>query len=134
MAAPELYERAAMSMDAIPVVRLIFGVLIAIWLYLTYVGWLTKPASPLAKILIAGSTQDERAFDLDRRTNQSLCSERTLAAVRAGLCLEILQTVRPRVATHRRDCAHTHDSDDRGDGVGHRRNSERSQSDAQRSA
>jgi uncharacterized protein YjeT (DUF2065 family) len=49
MAAPELYERAAMSMDAIPLVRLILGVLVAIGLYLTYVGWLAKPASPLTK-------------------------------------------------------------------------------------
>jgi hypothetical protein len=49
MAAPELYERAAMSMDAIALVRLIFGVLVATGLYLTYVGWLAKPASPLAK-------------------------------------------------------------------------------------
>jgi uncharacterized protein YjeT (DUF2065 family) len=49
MAAPKLYERAAMSMDAIPLVRLVFGVLVAIGLYLTYVGWLAKPASPLAK-------------------------------------------------------------------------------------
>ncbi len=37
MAAPQLYQRAAMSMDAIPLVRLIFGVLVAIGLYLTYV-------------------------------------------------------------------------------------------------
>ena len=49
MAAPELYERAAMSMGAIPLVRLIFGVLVAIGLYLTYVGWRARPASPLAK-------------------------------------------------------------------------------------
>ncbi len=49
MAAPELYERAAMSMDAMPLVRLIFGVLVAIGLYLTYVGWLAKPASPSAR-------------------------------------------------------------------------------------
>jgi uncharacterized protein YjeT (DUF2065 family) len=49
MAAPKLYERAATSMDAIPLVRLVFGVLVAIGLYLTYVGWLAKPASPLAK-------------------------------------------------------------------------------------
>ena len=48
MAAPELYERAAMSMDAIPLVRLVFCALVAIGLYLTYVGWLAKPASPLA--------------------------------------------------------------------------------------
>jgi hypothetical protein len=49
MAAPKLYERAAMSMDAIPLVRLVFGVLVAIGLYLTYVGWLAKTASPSAK-------------------------------------------------------------------------------------
>ncbi len=48
-AAPKLYERAAMSVDAIPLVRLVFGVLVAIGLYLTYVGWLAKPASPSAK-------------------------------------------------------------------------------------
>ena len=40
MAAPELYERAAMSMDSIVLVRITFGGLIAIGLYLTYVGWL----------------------------------------------------------------------------------------------
>jgi len=44
MAAPQLYERAASSMDAIPLVRLIFGVLVALGFYLTYVGWLAKPA------------------------------------------------------------------------------------------
>jgi uncharacterized protein YjeT (DUF2065 family) len=49
MAAPKLYERAAISMDAIPLVRLVFGVLVAIGLYLSYVGWLAKPASPSAK-------------------------------------------------------------------------------------
>jgi uncharacterized protein YjeT (DUF2065 family) len=49
MAAPQLYERAATSMDAIPLVRLIFGVLVAIGFYLTYVGWLAEPASPSAK-------------------------------------------------------------------------------------
>jgi hypothetical protein len=50
MAAPELYERAAMPMvDAIPLVRLIFGALVAIGLYLTNVGWLATPGSPLAK-------------------------------------------------------------------------------------
>jgi uncharacterized protein YjeT (DUF2065 family) len=46
MAAPDLYERAAIPMDAIPLIRLIFGVLVVIGLYLTYVGWLAKPASP----------------------------------------------------------------------------------------
>jgi hypothetical protein len=49
MAAPDLYERAAMSMGAISLVRLIFGTLIAIGLYLTYVGWLAKSASPSPK-------------------------------------------------------------------------------------
>jgi len=43
MAAPDLYERA-MVLDTVPLVRLMFGVLVAIGLYLTYVGWLTKPA------------------------------------------------------------------------------------------
>jgi hypothetical protein len=43
MAAPDLYERAAMSMDEIALVRVIFGALIAIGLYLTYVGWLAAP-------------------------------------------------------------------------------------------
>ena len=49
MAAPDLYERAAMSMGAISLVRLIFGTLVAIGLYLTYVGWLAKSASPCPK-------------------------------------------------------------------------------------
>lgn len=44
MAAPELYERVADSMDGAPPVRAIFGALVAIGLYLTYVGWLAKPA------------------------------------------------------------------------------------------
>jgi hypothetical protein len=44
MAAPEVYERAATAMDTILFVRLIFGVLVAIGLYLTYVGWLAEPA------------------------------------------------------------------------------------------
>ncbi len=43
MAAPELYERAAMAMDAAPLVRPCFGVLVAIGLYLAYVSWLAKP-------------------------------------------------------------------------------------------
>jgi hypothetical protein len=36
-------------MEAIALVRLIFGVLVAIGSYLTYVGWLAKPGSPPAK-------------------------------------------------------------------------------------
>jgi hypothetical protein len=43
MAAPKLYERAGMALEAVSVVRGIFGVLVAIGLYLTYVGWLAKP-------------------------------------------------------------------------------------------
>jgi hypothetical protein len=43
MAAPDLYERVADSMDGAPLVRAIFGVLVATGLYLTYVGWLAKP-------------------------------------------------------------------------------------------
>jgi uncharacterized membrane protein len=46
MAAPDLYERAAVALDSVAFVRLIFGVLIAAGLYLTYVGWLTPAASP----------------------------------------------------------------------------------------
>jgi uncharacterized protein YjeT (DUF2065 family) len=48
MAAPQLYERAATAMDSIILVRLIFGVLVAIGLYLTYVGWIAEPALPSA--------------------------------------------------------------------------------------
>jgi hypothetical protein len=45
LAAPELIERAAEgSVHATTLVRLGFGVLIAIGLYLTYVGWIAKPA------------------------------------------------------------------------------------------
>jgi hypothetical protein len=49
LAAPGRYERAAMSMSAISLVLLIFGALVVMGLYLTYVGWLAKPASPSAK-------------------------------------------------------------------------------------
>jgi hypothetical protein len=48
MAAPKLYERVGMAVESTLLVRLIFGVLVAIGLYLTYVGWLAKPASPSA--------------------------------------------------------------------------------------
>jgi uncharacterized protein YjeT (DUF2065 family) len=44
MAAPSLYQRAGAFAGTISLVRLIFGVLVAIGLYLTYVGWLAKPA------------------------------------------------------------------------------------------
>jgi hypothetical protein len=43
LAAPELYERAAASTDLLAA-RLIYGILVVIGLYLTYVGWLAKPA------------------------------------------------------------------------------------------
>lgn len=49
MAAPQLYERTAASIDAIPLVRLIFSILVAIGFYLTHVGWLAKLGSPSAK-------------------------------------------------------------------------------------
>lgn len=45
MAAPELYERAGAALESVPEVRLIFSVLVVIGLYLTYVGWLAKPAA-----------------------------------------------------------------------------------------
>jgi hypothetical protein len=49
MAAPQLIERGtATSVNAISLVRLGFGALVAIGLYLTYVGWLAKPASAAA--------------------------------------------------------------------------------------
>lgn len=46
LAAPKLYERAGAALEAVSVVRSIFGVLVASGLYLTYVGWFAKPASP----------------------------------------------------------------------------------------
>jgi hypothetical protein len=49
MAAPDLHQHVAISRGAISLVRFIFGALVAIGLYLTYVGWLAKPASPSAK-------------------------------------------------------------------------------------
>jgi hypothetical protein len=48
MTAPGLYERAAVALDTVSLVRLIFGVIAAIGLYLTGVGWLTRPAEPSA--------------------------------------------------------------------------------------
>jgi hypothetical protein len=43
MAAPGLYERAGEAVDSVPVIRLIFGLLIAAGLHLAYVGWIAKP-------------------------------------------------------------------------------------------
>jgi hypothetical protein len=52
MALPWLYERVSisvtMSPDAVTLIRAMFGILVAIGLYLTYVGWRAKPASPSA--------------------------------------------------------------------------------------
>lgn len=45
MAAPRVYERIGALLETVPLVRLIFGILVAIGLYLTFVGWLAKPAS-----------------------------------------------------------------------------------------
>ena len=49
MAAPKLYERAGMAVNTVSLVRLIFGLLVAIGLYLTYVGWLAEPAPSATK-------------------------------------------------------------------------------------
>jgi uncharacterized membrane protein len=50
MAAPQPIERgAAASMGAMPLVRIGFGILALIGLWLTFVGWITKPAAPPAK-------------------------------------------------------------------------------------
>jgi hypothetical protein len=50
MAAPQLIERGtAASMGAITLVRIFFGALVLIGLYLTYVGWIAKPASQIAQ-------------------------------------------------------------------------------------
>jgi hypothetical protein len=43
MAFRELYAQAALAPSALAIGQLIYGILIAIGLYLTYVGWLTKP-------------------------------------------------------------------------------------------
>ena len=45
LAAPAVYERAGMTLIAPPLVRSIFGVLVAIGLYLTYDGWIAKPGA-----------------------------------------------------------------------------------------
>ncbi len=44
MAAPALYERAVVIAESTWLVRLMFGLLIVIGVYLTYVGWIAKPA------------------------------------------------------------------------------------------
>ena len=44
MAAPQLYQHAAASIGTGLAVRIIFGILVAMGIYLTYVGWLAKPA------------------------------------------------------------------------------------------
>jgi uncharacterized protein YjeT (DUF2065 family) len=48
LTAPELYERAATSMGSVSLIRIIFSVIVAIGLYLTYVGWVTAPVSSSA--------------------------------------------------------------------------------------
>jgi hypothetical protein len=45
LAAPALYERVGTVLEAVSVIRSIFGVLVAIGIYLTYVGWIAKPAA-----------------------------------------------------------------------------------------
>jgi hypothetical protein len=71
MAAPELYERAAMSMGAISLVGLIFGALVAIGLYLTYVGWLAKsvplPRSAIPRVVGRGRSPSSRSLQFSGR-------------------------------------------------------------------
>ena len=45
MAVPKLYEQAGAPFEAVPAVRSIFGVLVIIGFYLTYVGWVAKNRS-----------------------------------------------------------------------------------------
>jgi hypothetical protein len=45
LAVPKLYERVGTALEAVSVVRSLFGVLVAIGLYLTYVGWIAKPSA-----------------------------------------------------------------------------------------
>jgi hypothetical protein len=52
MAAPDLYERAAIALDSVPLVRLIFAAIVAMGLCLTYVGWLARPAPPSPENLL----------------------------------------------------------------------------------
>jgi hypothetical protein len=49
LVAPELYERAATATDSVPLVRSIFAAILAMGVYLTYVGWLSTPVSPAAR-------------------------------------------------------------------------------------
>jgi hypothetical protein len=46
LVAPWLYERVAFALDSVPAVRVMFTVIAAGGLYLTWVGWFTKPALP----------------------------------------------------------------------------------------
>jgi hypothetical protein len=52
-----------MSMDAIPLVRLVFGVLVAVGLYLTYVGWLAKPALTSLNGAVSERIKEKRGRD-----------------------------------------------------------------------
>ena len=50
MAAPQLIERgAAASIGAVTLLQIFFGALVLVGLYLTYVGWIAKPASQIAQ-------------------------------------------------------------------------------------
>ncbi|CDO87491.1 hypothetical protein AWC29_18990 [Mycobacterium triplex] len=48
LAIPDVYDSAGKSLqeNAIPLVRAIFGAIALVGLYLTYVGWIAKPAEP----------------------------------------------------------------------------------------
>jgi hypothetical protein len=45
LAVPKLYERVGTALEAVSLVRSIFGVLVAIAVYLAYVGWMAKPST-----------------------------------------------------------------------------------------
>jgi uncharacterized protein YjeT (DUF2065 family) len=42
MTAPDWYERATFALDSVLLIRIMFGVIMVIGLYLTYVGWFTR--------------------------------------------------------------------------------------------
>lgn len=39
---PHLYQQLAVSLEAVPVIQVLFGVIALIGLYLTYVGWIAE--------------------------------------------------------------------------------------------
>jgi uncharacterized protein YjeT (DUF2065 family) len=45
LAAPDAYQRAAVVLDSVSLIRMMFGVIVVMGLYLTYVGWIAKRMS-----------------------------------------------------------------------------------------